>query len=87
VTTVLDNCGTYAGYQAHRKAGEDACAECRKASAAYMRENRRTWRQTYRANAARQNARVRALRRLAQLYPDVLEALLQDELRRMRRPS
>jgi hypothetical protein len=32
--------GTYAGAQAHRKAREPACAECRRAAAAYMQERR-----------------------------------------------
>ena len=33
--TTFRSCGTYAGYQAHRRAHEPACDQCRAANAAY----------------------------------------------------
>lgn len=35
------NCGTYGGYQTHRRIGEDPCDPCTKARNEYMRDYRR----------------------------------------------
>jgi hypothetical protein len=35
-------CGTYASYQQHLKRGDEPCAPCRQALAAYQREWRRS---------------------------------------------
>ena len=37
---VFDNCGTHAGYERHRRAGEKPCAECRSAERVRVRERR-----------------------------------------------
>jgi len=37
----MSKCGTYGGYQAHRRRGEDACNPCREANTTYQREYRR----------------------------------------------
>lgn len=37
----LPACGTYRGYQQHRKAGEKACRACKDARRDYMRDWRR----------------------------------------------
>jgi hypothetical protein len=39
--TRRDTCGEYRGFQAHHKAGEDACGDCVEARNTYMRNYRR----------------------------------------------
>lgn len=77
-------CGTYAGYQKHRKTGQVPCRPCRDANAAYMRKLRanseRTYRNTREDNAARQRAHTR----LARLYPTLFDALYTEELQAIR---
>lgn len=73
--------GTPAGYQAHRKAGEDACSACRTAAAEYAREYRKKPEQRRRASTYN-SARSRALTRLAKLHPAQFEILLNEELDR-----
>ncbi len=70
-------CGTYAGYQRHRKAGEQTCPACREAHRAYMREWRSRGDDWRRGN----RARARALWRLAALHPEEYEHLVVVELR------
>ena len=36
---VTSGCGTYAGYRAHLRNGEDTCRDCKDAANAYWREN------------------------------------------------
>jgi hypothetical protein len=38
-------CGTYRGYRKHRRAGQEACAECREAFRIHRREERQAQRQ------------------------------------------
>jgi hypothetical protein len=71
--------GTRAGAVAHRKDGEKPCAPCRQGEAAYMRELRK--RPDIRENEHRKNnARARALWRLAALHRDEFERLYLIEL-------
>lgn len=69
-------CGTYGGYQQHRRRKDLACEPCKEAAAAYMRHyrnrkgpgNDRWWNTTYDA----------ALRRLAAEYPGRFASLLSE---------
>lgn len=74
------SCGTVAGYQAHRRHDEPACDACRTANSAYTRDYRRDQPAPYVRARARQNARSRAMARLADQYPAAFEALLAEEL-------
>lgn len=73
------SCGTYAGYQTHKRQGTEPCSECRRAQRDYMRD--------YRAKNAEQRdkdyryglARNRAISRLIAMHPAQWEALLADE--------
>jgi hypothetical protein len=83
-TTVTDRCGTYAGYQAHRKRDEDACPPCLAANTAYRRDY------YHRVVVARREARrrerlahVRATQRLIAAHRDQWRALVIDEMRQM----
>jgi hypothetical protein len=58
-------CGTLAGYDRHRRAGEATCAACKDAKAIY--------------NYDRTTARNRALKRLAAEYPERFRELLAEE--------
>ena len=70
-------CGTYAGYQAHRARSEDACADCRAASATYQRNRRiEGGRDYYRAY---NKARARAVARLIDRQRGEFATLLADE--------
>lgn len=71
--------GTRAGAVAHRKDGETPCDPCRKGEAAYMRELRK--RPDIRENERRRNnARTRALWRLADEHPDEFRRLYLAEI-------
>ena len=78
VTGVVAPCGTYAGYQRHKKFGETPCQRCRDANAAYVREWRSDPDNRARTQAAN-NARQRALQRLADEYPKRFLELLNEE--------
>lgn len=65
--------GTNGGYQQHRRRGEDACSECIEAHRIFRGQRR---------DANSENARERALRRLAQVYPSEFRRLYYAELRR-----
>ena len=41
VTRSVTNCGTYAGFQTHKRIGEEPCIPCAEARNAYIREYRR----------------------------------------------
>jgi hypothetical protein len=69
-------CGTYAGWNAHRKAGEKACDACRKACADYMRGYRQ--RRGPEPDRWRSRTRSAALERLAAKYPDQFARLLEQ---------
>lgn len=71
-------CGTAAEYQAHRKRGEEPCADCRKAHAAYMSERRKDT-AVRRHEVALEAARVRALWRLARMHRGLFSALYAEE--------
>lgn len=67
--------GTYAGYQAHRREGKQACRACRLANNEYMANHRKAsdgWREQSRA-------RSRALWRLADLHPEEFRRLYVTE--------
>ena len=74
-----DLCGTYSGYQKHRRRGEQPCTDCRAASREYMRDYRRTNGETYRRELDRNNARHRAQVRLAEMFPQEFARLLLEE--------
>ncbi len=78
----MAECGTDAGYQAHRKRNEDACPDCRKAKAAYTAQIRDRYPRHRSKQLVRQEARRRALVRLSQVHSRDYELLLADELRR-----
>ncbi len=76
-TTDMTACGTYAGYQRHKRAHTEPCPDCRAANAAWTREYRaRTGATTYTDTS---KARARARRRLAEMYPTVYLALIAEE--------
>ena len=70
--------GSYAGYQRHKKRGEPACDECRKANAAWQRQYRTT---AWGKQGVRRESEVReaALRRLIAAYRGTFDALLREE--------
>lgn len=76
----MSGCGTYGGYKAHRKRGENACGPCSEA----LREYQAAWRKRNpkreARSASRQMARDRALRQLARLYPATFRDLYKQEL-------
>ena len=74
-------CGTYAGAQQHRKRGEEVCQPCRNAAAAYLRDWRARNPQSRAKERQQNNARSRALWRLADEFPDRFRELVADELR------
>lgn len=80
-------CGTYGGYQYHKKNGDPFCEPCRKANAAYSRELRK--RSPRAANYTRltNNARSRALWRLADEFHDRFQSLYLEELAELRREA
>ena len=73
--------GTYSGYQKELKRGLKTCLECRAARAAYIRNYRRTWVVKQLKHQAKQHARDKALRRLAELHPQDMQRLYDEELR------
>lgn len=73
-------CGTVAGYQTHHRRNEPVCEACRDANADYWRNYRQSSSPGYVRGKARQNARSRAMTRLADQYPAEFEALLAEEL-------
>lgn len=73
--------GTGAGYQRHRKDGEEACAPCREAVRAAAAKRRRENPASYSRERAGMRASSRALWRLADLHRDEYDRLYADELR------
>jgi hypothetical protein len=74
--------GTYKGYQLHKKRGIEPCDTCRTANAAHMANYRTARPDIADLHQDRAKARDRALRRLAAIHPDDMQALYQDELQR-----
>lgn len=73
-------CGTYAGYQRHRKAGEAACDACKKAQADYVAAwRRRTTSVKEQLHKATGRARWAAISRLIDAHPDEWERLFAEE--------
>ncbi len=77
-------CGEYAGYQAHKRAKEDPCAACRRANSTYMARWRKRNPGLQSLHQDNQAARGRALRRLATMFPDELQALDDHDAARSR---
>lgn len=75
--------GTNAGYQAHRKLGEDACDPCRAAARAYQAAYRAAHRERRAHNATRNAARGRAMRRLVARHPEEFRELYEKEKARL----
>lgn len=74
-----DEHGTYAGAQRHKRRGEECCDLCRKAYAAYMRRYRKDNPANYASERKVQNARGRALARLARAHADEFARLYDEE--------
>lgn len=87
-------CGTYAGYQTHKRRNEEACADCKRANSEYSQQYRGSkpraehfrlyptdeeLRLSQQRRLARSSARNRALRRLGREYPDRLAELVAEE--------
>lgn len=79
-------CGTYAAYQRHRRRSEDACDPCKAANAARSREARADP-EFARNETLRNNARIRALWRLAAEYPKRYHQLSTEELSKITFPE
>lgn len=75
-------CGTYLGYGDHLCDGTEPCEPCREANREWMRAYRTERPSAYLKTKNRQNARTRAMTRLAQLHPGDMERLLQEEMER-----
>lgn len=71
--------GTYGGSQLHRRRGEDVCDPCKKAAAEYLRQYRKSRPDKYAAERARNDARGRALTRLAARHQVEFAAIYEEE--------
>ena len=78
-----DRCGTYAGWMAHRRRGEQPCGFCRSAAAEYQREHRLNP-DAKRRNLERCRARGAALKELGRQYPDEYQRLYVEALAEIR---
>lgn len=74
-------CGQGAGYDAHLRAGERLCNECREFRRGYMSEYRKIQRDVYERELAHRRARTRALSRLATIHSGEYAELLAEEKR------
>lgn len=75
-------CGTHAGYQRHRRAGQAACDECKAANTTYNANHRAASLRRRSIERRWQRAYQRALVRLGQMNPGLLRALIAEELYR-----
>jgi hypothetical protein len=75
-------CGTYGGYQAHRRRGQEVCGPCRTAYLQYIRDYRAAHPDAVRRQKLIATIRSRTLSRLARLHPDDYARLLREERRR-----
>lgn len=72
-------CGTYGGYQRHKRQGTQPCWSCIEANRAYTAQWRANPERREREKR-RENARKRALWRLAQEYPARFRQLVAEEM-------
>lgn len=77
--TPVQPCGSFGGYQRHKKAGETPCDPCREANRRYMAEYRNRRPEVREADIAGLKARKRAARRLIAMHRAEFEALLAEE--------
>lgn len=77
--SATDQCGTYSGYQRHGREGTERCDACKQANREYMRDYRQGSPRRH-EEAARNNARSRALWQLANEYPERFRELCSAEL-------
>jgi len=73
--------GTHAGYRRHVDAGEPACDACLEGNAAYVQKWRIEHPASRGARNRYQNARGRAMTRLAQAHPGEFDVYMAEELR------
>lgn len=73
-------CGTYAGFQRHKRMGETACPECKAATADYIRHYRETHPNAVMRNREVNRARFRAMTELSHRHPDEYRTLYAAEL-------
>lgn len=78
----VDKCGTYAGYNQHRRDRTPTCPACRAAATDYQRKRRAENPDIYDQEKFLNGIRGRALWRLASLHPDEFQALVAEELER-----
>ena len=78
-------CGTYAGWNQHQRRDEEPCDPCREANRIYMREYRKDLiRRGLPIQSLRERARGFAMTRLSHLYPEEFEALVEEEMARLK---
>lgn len=77
---VRETCGTYGGYQTHKRYGEEPCRPCRDASNAYARQYRKVQPTTVKLDRLQAKVRARALSKLAEVYPDDFQQLYAAEI-------
>ena len=76
-----EKCGTYAGWNAHRRADEKPCDDCREAQRLYARERRARGGAPIERDTMMNRARSRAAWRLKGMYPVDFDMLVADEMR------
>lgn len=74
-------CGTYAGWNAHRRAQEPQCDACREAARVYQRERRAKGGEQIESETTKQRCRERALWRLKEMHRGDFDLLVADEIR------
>lgn len=79
-TVAATRCGTYAGYQEHKRYGEATCDDCKRANREYQAARRRTKPDAREADRRQNVCQGRALWKLAKLHPGQFQALVQIEL-------
>lgn len=75
-------CGTYGGYQQHRRRGQEPCDPCREAARVYQQERRAKDPEKRAEENAKSSARERAVWRLAAEHPERFKELVAEEFRR-----
>ena len=75
-----DNCGTYAGYNQHKRDRTRVCPACRTAATKYQRERRKKDPEAYAEEVFMNKARSRALWALARIHPHEFQALVAEEV-------
>jgi hypothetical protein len=77
-----ESCGSYSGYQRHRRRGQQPCEPCREASRVYMAGLRARRPDLRKREASESKARSRALWRLAHEHPARFLELVEEEKQR-----